>query len=248
MVRAAALLALLANLVVYDVAAPRLPAVSLWWGVAILALAVIPATFALVWLALPARTSRWLPAAALVAVALSVTFELVDRELAANYAKLAAATAVAWLFLRFFEDVSWIVLVAILIIPVDVISVARGPTKTIIEDHESVFDALSIGFPVPGEATAAQLGLPDVLFFALFLGAAARFGLRTGATWVLCTASFGLTLVLAIETDASGLPALPLLSAAFILANADLLWQRVRARLAGRARKRPENGPPAAPS
>jgi hypothetical protein len=75
-----------------------------------------------------------------------------------------------------------------------------------------------------------------------------RIGLRTGATWVLCTASFGLTLVLAIETDASGLPALPLLSAAFILANADLLWQRVRRQLADRGRKRPDNGPPAAPS
>ena len=74
----------------------------------------------------------------------------------------------------------------------------------------------------------AQLGLPDVLFFSLFLGAADRFGLRIGLTWVLMALSFGATLALAVGFDISGLPALPLLSVAFVLANADHLWRYYR--------------------
>ena len=95
-----------------------------------------------------------------------------------------------------------------------------------------MFDRLSIAFPVPGEPTSAQLGLPDVLFFALFLGAAERFGLRPRLTWLACTLSLGATLPLAVWLDVSGLPALPLLSAGFVLANADLLWRRLRSRRA----------------
>ena len=54
----------------------------------------------------------------------------------------------------------------------------------IVEEQPQIFDALSIAFPIPGEHNSAQLGLPDVLFFALFLGATVRFGLRPGLTWV----------------------------------------------------------------
>ena len=44
------------------------------------------------------------------------------------------------------------------------------------------------------------------------------------------TASFGLTIVLAVWLDLGGLPALPLLSLAFLTANGDLLWRRMRTR------------------
>jgi hypothetical protein len=44
------------------------------------------------------------------------------------------------------------------------------------------------------------------------------------------TGMYALTLVLANATDASGLPALPFLSFGFLLANADLLWRRLRPR------------------
>jgi len=47
-------------------------------------------------------------------------------------------------------------------------------------------------------------------------------------TWLLMTASFGVTIVLAVWLDLGGLPALPLLSLAFLAANGDLLWRRVR--------------------
>jgi len=116
----------------------------------------------------------------------------------------------------------------VLIVPVDIFSVARGPTKEIVENQPQVFNALSISFPLPGEHNSAQLDLPDVLFFSLFLGAADRFGLRVRLTWILMTLSFGATLALAVGFDISGLPALPLLSVGFVLANADHMWRYYR--------------------
>jgi hypothetical protein len=226
--RAAAVLAVGGALGAYDAVAHRLPDIPLGAEVALLGGLVIPLTFALVWLALPVWRSRWVLPTVLVLAGLAVLLDATGHELAANYVKLAAVVGAGWFFLRFFEEVSWIVLVALLIIPVDVFSVARGPTRTILEEQPEIFDRLSIAFPVPGEPVAAQLGLPDVLFFALFLGAAHRFGLRIAATWVVCALSFGATLAIAAFTDVSGLPALPLLSAGFVAANADLLWRRFR--------------------
>lgn len=214
----------------YYALAAELPNISFWWDVAVVSALVIPAVFALLLLALPARESRYLLPAAIVLAGLAVLLEARDAGIAANFVKLAAVTGAGWFFLRFFEEVSWVVLVAVLIVPVDALSVARGPTKKILEERPDVFDRLSVAFPVPGEHSSAQLGLPDVLFFALFLGAADRFRLRPRLTWLLCTASFGLTLPLTAWLDVSGLPALPLLSAGFVLANADLLWRRIRRR------------------
>ena len=42
------------------------------------------------------------------------------------------------------------------------------------------------------------------------------------------TASFGATIAVAVWLDLGGLPALPLLSLAFLLANGDLLWRQLR--------------------
>lgn len=230
MVRAAAVLGLLTALAVYYAVAEDLPGFSDWGDVAFLGLVLIPAMFLLVWLALPARDAGALPLAA-AAVALGVTtalLEVVGLEVAANFTKMAAVVAAGWWFLAFFESVAWVLLVAVLIIPVDIVSVFRGPTKVIVEEQPEVFSALSIAFPTPGDPNSAQLGLPDVLFFSLFLGAAARFGLRVAPTWLAMTLSFGATLALAVWSDEAGLPALPLLSASFALVNADLLWRELR--------------------
>ena len=231
--RAASLLALLAALVAYDLVADDLPRIPTSWDVLLLALVLIPAAFALIWFALPYR--RELGRMRLVATfagfgLLAVILELADLEIAANFAKFAAVALAGWWFLGFFEAASWVLLVAVLIVPVDIFSVARGPTKVIVEEQPQVFDVLSVAFPVPGEHSSAQLGLPDILFFALFLAAAERFDLRTGWTWVAMVASFGATLAAAVYIEVAGLPALPLLSAAFVLVNADLLWRSVRKR------------------
>jgi hypothetical protein len=226
-VRAAAVLAVLAVLGVYYGVSEHLPELPQWGDVAFVGLALMPLTFLLVWLALPLREAgpRELAVAAVSLVVLAVILEWAGLDIAANFVKLAAVAAVGWWFLGLFEALSWVLLVALLIVPVDAFSVARGPTKEIVENQPEVFNALSVSFPLPGQHSSAQLGLPDILFFSLFLGAAARFGLRVGWTWVAMALSFGTTLALAVGFDVAGLPALPLLSAAFVLVNADLIWR-----------------------
>jgi hypothetical protein len=203
---------------------------SLWWDVAFLALVLIPAVFGLVWFTLPFWQSPPLQLlmAAVAFGALAVVLQAAGARTPANFAKLGAMSAVGWLFLHYFEEVSWVVLVALIIPWVDAYSVWRGPTHRIVTKHEEVFTLLAFAFPVPGENGAAKLGLPDLMFFALFLATAARFHLRVGWTWVCLTASIGTTMALATWTDVGGLPALPLLSLGFLLPNADLLWRMVR--------------------
>jgi len=234
-VRAAALLAAGLALGLYAATHERFPNFFEWGDVAFLAFLVIPLMFSLVWLALPWRARvrpLWLGLAAAGLVVLAVVCSLAGFDIAANLTKLAAATAVGWWFLTFFEAAWWVALIAALIVPVDLISVARGPTKTITEEQPEVFDALSVAMPISGEDASAQLGLPDILFFALFLGAAVRFGLRPNATWMAMTLSFGATLALAIALDEAGVAALPLLSLAFLLVNGDRLWRSIRRRRA----------------
>ena len=129
-------------------------------------------------------------------------------------------------FLRLFESAAWVGLIAAIIPWVDIYSVFWGPTSKILK-HPKGISSLSFGFPIPGESGLASLGVSDLLFFALFLGAAARFRLRIVPTFVLMTLSFGITAALAVWTD-HALPALPLLSVGFLLANGDLLWRQLR--------------------
>jgi hypothetical protein len=232
-VRVAPLLALVIVLTAYDAWAEHLPNVSTSWDVIFIGLVLIPATFVLLLLALPFReelTSRRLLVLVVGLAAITILLELAGADPIANQTKFVAVALLGWWFLQFFESVGLVLLVAILITPVDIFSVARGPTKHIVEQQPQVFDALSIAFPVLGESSSAQLGLPDVLFFSLFLAATARFALRTLSTWVAMALSFGTTLALAVWTDVTGLPALPLLSAGFVLVNADLIWKALRDR------------------
>jgi uncharacterized membrane protein YjjB (DUF3815 family) len=232
--RFAAVLGLAAGLGAYYALHERLWSASDWWDVAFLSFVLIPACFALVWFALPLRTWRWLLPAGLMLGGVAWAFNAVGWHTFENFAKLLGVTLLGFWFLSYFETVAWVVLVAAIIPIVDAYSVARGPTKVVLQHHEQVFTNLSFAFPIPGENTAANLGLPDLLFFALFLAAAARFGLRPGWTWVAMVASFGATIALAVSElfervfNLGGLPALPLLSIAFLLVNADLLWRQLR--------------------
>jgi len=239
--RAAALIVLSTALGVYYVVADSIPVSGLWTQVYLLWFLVIPAVFGFVWLALPAWAAplRQLLTATVVFAAAAVVLQATGASPVANFAKLGAMTLGAWCFLRFFEELSWVVLVAVIVPFVDSYSVWRGPTNTIVNKHVQVFDALSFTFPVPGIDAGAKLGLPDLLFFALYLGAAARWRLRPGWTWLCLTASIGGTIALTTVLDVNGLPALPLLSVGFLLPNADLLWRAVRGRSARDPRRSP---------
>jgi hypothetical protein len=195
------------------------------WELAFLSLCLMPAVFALVWLALPYRRHGRLYVAAGVFLVLSVLFELADLGALANFAKLGLMTSLGFWFLTYFESVLWVALVALVIPLIDSFSVWRGPTKHIVEEQPQIFDVFSFAFPSPGGETSANLGLPDLLFFALFLAAAARWNLRVVWTWIALTLSLGLTMLLAVEWGVAGLPALPGLAFGFLIPNADLLWR-----------------------
>jgi hypothetical protein len=225
--RAAALLILLAALAVWFEIAPHLHPLSEWWSVAVISCVVMPAMFGLTWLALPLREHRRISVGgSLTCVALALLLGALDAPVFANFAKFGAVTLAGWVFLWAFESLSWVVLVACLIPWVDAYSVWHGPTRDITDNHPAVFTKLSIAFVVPG-GNAARLGLPDVLFFAVFLGAAARWGLRPFLTWLLMVAGLVITITLTTFWATGGLPALPAIALGFLLANCDLLWTRL---------------------
>lgn len=228
--RAGALAGLIAALVAYYVWQERLPNVPTWWDVTFLAVVLIPAVFALVYLVLPLRRARGVLLLGLALGFLAFVLVRGDFQIPANFVKLGATTALGFWFLGLFETVAWVSLVAVIVPWVDAYSVWRGPTHHIVTQQPQVFTALSFAFPVPGEHGSANLGLPDLLFFALFLAASARFGLRTRWTWLALTASFGATMALAVAFHLAGLPALPLLSLGFLAPNLDLIWHEVRRR------------------
>jgi hypothetical protein len=335
-------LALLGALLAYYLSFRLLPNLPTKGDVLFVSFVLIPAVFALVFVALPLQRANRLLWIALALAAVALAASLAGLEVLANFAKLGAATTVAFWFLGFFETALWVALVALLIPVVDSLSVWRGPTRHIITERPEVFDAFSFSFPLMGERQAfvgwrepldgpttfdvfrdpggkrndepirdendngrlgfleaeldadrdyryrivardrggsasiaanaedandgerhgaptsdrraptdvridsvdstAKLGLPDLLFFALFLAAADRFGLRRRATWVAMTASFGLTLAGTYFLEVDGLPALPLLAIAFLAANADLLWRMWRAQRGdGRATREPRS-------
>ncbi len=225
--RVAAFGALAAVVVAWFAVAPHLAAIGLWPDIVLVSFAVMPATLLLVLVALPLCTRRWLPVAVVVLALAAFGFAEAGWGLAENFAKLSAAVAAGWSFLLVFEQLSWVVIVAFVIPFVDAISVWRGPTHAITAHHIEVYTTVAIAFVVP-HGGAAYLGPPDVLFYALFLAAAARWGLRVGWTWIGTTLMYGLTVVLANALHVDGLPALPFLSFGFLVANADLLWKRFR--------------------
>lgn len=226
--RTAAIGLLAAAVAAYTASAGSLWHATVWWDVAFFGLVLIPATFALVWLALPLQGARGLLLVGPALAVLAGVLYLADLDVAFNLVKLAALVALGFWFLSLFEAVSWVVLVAAIIPWVDVISVWRGPTQYVVNEQPGVFDRISVAFREPGADRSANLGPPDILFYALFLAAARRFELRVGWTWICMTGALGATIALAVWGDVDGLPALPGVCVGFLAPNADLLWRRLR--------------------
>jgi hypothetical protein len=226
--RALAFVALAGALSAYYFAVDSIPRLSVWWEVALLGAGLLPAVFLFDLIVLPLSRARGLlPLAAALGV-LALLAELGDLEVLANFAKLAAVTFFAFWFLRFFEELALIVIVALIIPWVDAYSVWRGPTGQIVEHHSQVFTYFSFEFSLPNERDDPRLGLPDLLFFALFLAAATRFRLRPLWTWLGMIAALAGTIAIDVWTNVGGLPALPALSLGLLVPNGDLIWARLR--------------------
>ena len=225
--RVTAFVAVAAAVCAWFLIAPHVGRIGLWPAIVLVSVVIIPATLLLVLLALPIWDRRWLIVAVVVLAVVALLCTIADLGLAANFAKLWAAVFAGWAFVRLFERLSWVVLVAFVIPLVDIISVWKGPTHTITQHHFGVYTAVAIAFLVPGGG-AAYLGPPDILFYALFLAAAARWNLRVGWTWFATTFMYGLIVIIATAAEVGGLPALPFLSFGFLAANADLIWRAMR--------------------
>jgi hypothetical protein len=230
--RAGALVGLLALLVAYGAGAKHLPGLPSGLDVVVHSAIVFPAFAAAIWIALPlARAgNKILLVGAAVAGVAAVTLTLLEVDSAASVAKLACYTLAGFWFLTLFEELWWITLVAFLVPWVDIWSVAAGPTEYVVEERPGLFERVSVAFPNPGESAGVNIGPPDILFFALFLAATERFGLRVSWTWAGMTSLLAGTLALVWTWDSiAGLPALPAVCLGFLVPNADLLWKDVRA-------------------
>jgi hypothetical protein len=103
----------------------------------------------------------------------------------------------------------------------------QGPTHLLLTKAPQTVTYFVVAFPTMGYAVRdaySGLGTTDVLFFTLYLAAAVGFGLRVRLTLVAMVASFVATVTIALYSRA--LPALPLLSLAFLATNADLIARR----------------------
>jgi hypothetical protein len=184
----------------------------------------------LVWGMLPLRRlGRRLTLVTLVAAPLAVFFVWAGWTPPANVAKIVAAAALGIWIADELERVSWVVIVAAVSAVVDIVSVAVGPTKAILDKGPVVVGYFTVAVTWAGYTYAEAftgLGISDIIFYAVYLGAAQRFALRTGWSAVAMVASFLGTIAAAMWWTA--LPALPLLSVAFLAVNADLLWVRIR--------------------
>ncbi len=221
----------LAALGAVNLAAPHVPDPGR--PVQIAAIAIIAFPLAALVVAAFASTTWSAPQLLAVAAAAALTTAaLIGAGLSgtpATLAKLVAAACIGIALAGLLQTPGEMVAIAVLVAAVDAYSVAAGPTHAIVLHHQQVLGAFTLAFHPPGSYSVAQIGASDFIFFALFTAAASRMALRVVPTWIAMTASLGVTMTLSYVLN-TALPALPLLSLAFIGTNADLLLARARGR------------------
>ena len=124
------------------------------------------------------RRLLFLPVALLPLAMLFVRMDLIPP---ANVAKVVAAAVVGIWIAQEIERPSWVVAVAALSAAVDIVSVAVGPTRLILDHGPMVigyFTVTMTWFGYSWSEAYSAIGLSDIIFLGLYLGAARRFGLR----------------------------------------------------------------------
>ena len=99
--------------------------------------------------------------------------------------KALAALAVGWLIAKLVSTSGQLVALALIAAGVDAVSVAAGPSRSIVEDGSGAFERVALHLP-PWDAQAL-LGPVDVVFLGLFVAGAARVGMRAGAVAIAKT-------------------------------------------------------------
>ena len=219
-----------ALIVLWGLLSSRLPAPPVRADIMLSSALVLSLVAVLVWGILPLRAlGRRLPLLAAAALPPAILFVWLGWAPLANVAKVVAAAALGIWIAEELEKLSWIVIAAVVSAAVDVVSVAAGPTKAILDKGPVVVGYFTVAVTWAGYTYSEAytgLGISDVIFLALYLGSARRFGLRVGWSAVAMVVSFLATIAAAMWWTA--LPALPLLSVAFLAVNGDLLWRKLR--------------------
>jgi hypothetical protein len=115
-----------------------------------------------------------------------------------------------------------LVAVPLFVAGIDIASVAGGPSELLARDSSRTGEFLSLYLPAWGGGRAGVLGLADLIFLGFFAAGAWRFHLRRRVTGVALLLALPATVVIQVALDAA-VPALPVLAAALLMPNLDLL-------------------------
>lgn len=141
----------------------------------------------------------------------------------------------------------WLLPISICVPLADAWSVysSRGVTHAVVEraaTQRAWIDWPTIATPIAGYdyLDFGRIGIVDVLFIALFLGAAVRWGLGVRRLIVALPLAIVVTTVLAYEREGQAVPALPMLCLAFLLCTLPALVRDARREFGSRGSDSPE--------
>ena len=156
---------------------------------------------------------------------LVVVLNLLDVDVASDLAKVAFGAAAGTAFVRAIERPWWLLPICLLVPIADAWSVFsdRGVTNAVVErarEEPAWLDWPTIATPIAGVPYEAfgRLGIVDVLFLALFVGAAVRWSLGVRRAAVALVLGLLATSVIVVEHVDVAIPALPLLCLAYLVA------------------------------
>lgn len=155
---------------------------------------------------------------------LMIAFEAVAPS---NVLKVILAAIVGLWIAQGMTGRGWIIAFAAAASLSDVVSVLVGPTRMMLNHSPEMIGGFTIAmtwFGYSGDQLHTAIGVADIVFISMFLGAARRFGLRELPSLVAMLASIIVTLLAALWWHT--LPALPLISLYFIGVNIDLIVGR----------------------
>ncbi len=139
-----------------------------------------------------------------------------------NLLRISAAAALGISLARHVASPAIALLIAAVAAATDLFSVFAGPTKAMVEKSAPALDFLLVIFPTFGQALGFALGISDFIFLALFIAMSLLLNLRHIPTTVAVCVGTLLAMITSLLLERP-LPALPFISLAFVLANADLI-------------------------
>lgn len=139
-----------------------------------------------------------------------------------NTLRILAAAALGLALARHVTSPAIAFLIAAVATATDLFSVFAGPTKAMVEQGAPALNFLLVIFPTFGQPLGFALGISDFIFLALFIAVSRLLNLRYTATTVAVCAGTLLAMTTSLFLEIP-LPALPFISLAFVIVNADLI-------------------------